>query len=104
MKVVMRTIYAGPLGTANVGQTLDADEDTARALIAGGFAVLPTTLAVAEAGANLLAAEEALLEAQSAEADVLAAAEAARDAAAQAAAQAAAAAADEDEADEADEG
>ena len=38
MKVRMKTIYAGPAGNAQPGQTLDCDDETGQALIDGGYA------------------------------------------------------------------
>ena len=37
-KIKMRTILAGPAFSADPGQTVDCDEQTAAALVAGGYA------------------------------------------------------------------
>lgn len=37
MKVKLRTLYCGPRGSFQPGQTVDFDEASAQALIAGGY-------------------------------------------------------------------
>ena len=48
MKIRMRTIYAGPTGTASPGQVVELADPAAKALIAGGFAVAVDAPAVPE--------------------------------------------------------